>query len=161
MYPGIRQLCALSLICGAAMSMTPEGGVKRVAELVCMASLVLAVLSPVRELDFETYAMETARLHEMEAALTQEAHQAEQRLNRLVIEQEYETYILDKAEELGIENVQAEIQVQWSLEGFWTPYAVIFKSSCTQEEKERLSRSIEQSLGIPYERQQWYADEQH
>ena len=96
-YQSIRQLCALSLLCGAALSVLPEGGVKRVAEVVCTASLIVALVSPLKALDMGTYALESAKRHELETALTVGAEAAEQRLNRLVIEQEYEAYIMDKA----------------------------------------------------------------
>ena len=63
MYEGIRELCAVSLLCGAALSILPEGGVKRVAEILCTASLILTVISPIRELDLDVLALENARLH--------------------------------------------------------------------------------------------------
>ena len=50
----IRQLCALSLLCGAALSILPEGGVKRVAEVVCTASLIVALVNPLKALDMES-----------------------------------------------------------------------------------------------------------
>lgn len=157
-YSGIRQLCAMSLLCGAALTMTPEGGVKRVAEIVCTASLIIAIVSPLKELDMGVYAVESARLHELETQLTSNATAAEERLNRLVIEQEYEAYIMDKASELGIGELEADVEVQWSLDGFWIPYGVKLKAGCSNEDKEQLSELIEADLGIPYERQRWHSD---
>lgn len=152
---GIRQLCAISLLCGAALSMLPEGGVKRVAEIVCTASLILAVVSPLKELDMRDYALETAKLHELETELAAGAEAAGERLNRLVIEQEYEAYILDKAGELGMIGLEAEVEAQWSLDGLWMPWGAELKGECTAEDKKRLSSLIEADLGIPYERQRW------
>lgn len=154
-YQSIRQLCALSLLCGAALSILPEGGVKRVAEVVCTASLIVALVNPLKALDMGTYALETARLHEMEACLTAEAEAAEQRLNRLVIEQEYEAYIMDKALEFGLESLTVGVEVQWSLEGFWMPYAANISGACSQTGKEKLAAVMTADLGIPYERQRW------
>ena len=93
----IRQLCALSLLCGAALSILPEGGVKRVAEVVCTASLIVALVNPLKALDMESYALESAKRQERETALISGAEATQQLLNRLVIEQEYEAYIMDKA----------------------------------------------------------------
>ena len=151
----IRQLCVLSLFCGAALSLLPEGGVKRVAEVVCTASLILALVSPLKALDMETYALEGAKRHELEAALASGGEAARQRLNRLVIEQEYEAYIMDKAQELGLEGLAADVEVQWSLEGLWMPYGVKISGACGQTGKERLSALLTADLGIPYERQRW------
>lgn len=155
MYEGIRALCAVSLLCGAALSILPEGGVKRVAEILCTASLILAVLSPLKELDMDSYALESARLHELESELARQGQEAGDRLNRLVIEQEYEAYIMDKAGELGIEDLAVDVEVQWSLEGFWMPWGAELNSGCDQESRERLSWLLASDLGIPYERQRW------
>ena len=154
-HQGIRQLCALSLLCGAALSILPEGGVKRVAEVACTASLILALISPLKSLDMELYALESAKRHELESALTQDAEAAQQRLNRLVIEQEYEAYIMDKALELGQEDLVVDVEVQWSLDGLWMPYAASLSGECSQSGKERLSALMAADLGIPYERQRW------
>ena len=151
----IRQLCAMALLCGAALSILPEGGVKRVAEVVCTASLILAIVSPLKSLDMEGYALESAKRHELEAALTDEAEDARRRLNRLVIEQEYEAYIMDKAHELGQEELVVDVEVQWSLEGRWMPYGATLRGVCSQTVKERLSALMAAELGIPYERQRW------
>ena len=144
MYQGIRELCAVSLLCGAALSILPEGGVKRVAEILCTASLILAVISPLKELDMDAYALQ--------------GQEAGERLNRLVIEQAYEAYILDKAKELNIELSGAEVEVQWSLEGFWMPWGVELSSGCGQEDRQKLSGILESDLGIPYERQRWNSE---
>ena len=147
-HQSIRQLCALSLLCGAALSILPEGGVKRVAEVVCTASLIIAIVSPLK-------ALESARRHDLESSLTADAKAAEQRLNRLVIEQEYEAYIMDKALELGLEGLAVDVEVQWSLEGLWMPYGASISGVCSQTGKEQLSALMAADLGIPYERQRW------
>ena len=154
-YQSIRQLCALSLLCGAALSVLPEGGVKRVAEVVCTASLIVALVSPLKALDMGTYALESAKRHELETALTVGAEAAEQRLNRLVLEQEYEAYIMDKALEIGLEGLTVDVEVQWSLEGLWMPYAARISGVCSQTGKEKLAALMTADLGIPYERQRW------
>ena len=153
MYEGIRALCAVSLLCGSALSILPEGGVKRVAEILCTASLILAVLSPIKE-----HAMENARLRELEASIAQNGQEAGERLERLVIEGEYETYIMDKAGELGIDGLKTDVEVQWSLEGFWIPYGVELSGECSDESREQLGRIMVSDLGIPYERQRWSSE---
>lgn len=158
MYEGIRELCAVSLLCGAALSILPEGGVKRVAEILCTASLILAVISPIKEIDMDAYALESARLHELETSLAQQGQEAGERINRLVIEQEYEAYIMDKARELGVNDLTADVEVQWSMEGFWMPYGVKLISNCGDSERERLSQLLVSDLGIPYERQRWNSE---
>ena len=112
----IRQLCAVSIFCGAAINITPEGGVRRIMQLLCTAALTMAILSPIKEIDFDIYALETARLREAEAAINESAERIDDRLNRAVIEEQCEEYILDKAEELGANVSGVNVQAQWSLE---------------------------------------------
>ena len=159
MYSGIRQLCAMSLLCGAALTMTPEGGVKRVTQVLCTAVLVITVLSPLKALDIDDLALAGARLHEAERELFGRGEAAEERLNRLVIEREYEAYIMDKAESLGLELSELSIRVQWSLEGYWAPYGAELRAEGDRALIEELGRILRDDLGIPYERQQWNGHE--
>ena len=62
---------------------------------------------------------------------------------------------MDKAKELDIDLSSAEVEVQWSMEGFWMPWGAELNSGCDQESRERLSRLLASDLGIPYERQRW------
>ena len=93
----IREICALSILCGVAMSITPEGGVKRVMGILSSAVLLIAILTPVRQFDFESYALELAKYKNSEAALSASGVDINERLNRLVIEDEYQAYIMDIA----------------------------------------------------------------
>ena len=119
----IRQLCAVSIFCGAAINITPEGGVRRIMQLLCTAALTMAILSPIKEIDFDIYALETARLREAESAINESAERIDGRLNRAVIEEQCEEYILDKAEELGANVSGVKVQAQWNLDGLWVPYS--------------------------------------
>ena len=83
----------------------------------------MAILSPIKEIDFDIYALETARLREAESAINESAERIDGRLNRAVIEEQCEEYILDKAEELGANVSGVNVQAQWSLEGIWVPYS--------------------------------------
>jgi len=148
----IRQLCALSIFCGAAINITPEGGVRRIMQLLCTAALTMAILSPIKEIDFDIYALETARLREAEAAINESAERIDDRLNRAVIEEQCEEYILDKAEELGANVSGVNVQAQWSLEGIWVPE---IDAPDIGSAKAALESVIENELGIPAERQMW------
>ena len=151
----IRQLCAVSIFCGAAINITPEGGVRRIMQLLCTAALTMAILSPIKEIDFDIYALETARLHEAESAINESAERIDGRLNRAVIEEQCEEYILDKAEELGANVSGVNVQAQWSLEGIWVPYSAEIDAPDIGSVKAALESVIENELGIPAERQMW------
>ena len=150
----IRQLCAMSILCGAAMSITPEGVVKRVLEIVCSVALIMTVVQPLIGIDFAAYALELARFDEREAEFLADNYDINDKLNRLVIEERYESYIMDKAKMLGVELIDAEVTAEWSMDGFWLPSSV--QIICADEQTRRtLSGVIEAELGIPAERQQW------
>lgn len=155
----IREICALSILCGVAMSITPEGGVKRVMGILSSAVLLIAILTPVRQFDFESYALELAKYKNSEAALSARGVDINERLNRLVIEDEYQAYIMDKARKTSIEVKEADVEVQWSTEGVWVPYSAEIISDAPPEMRGKLTEAIRSELGIPEERVTWNGDE--
>lgn len=155
----IRQLCALSILCGAAMSLAPEGSVKRVMGVLCSVALILAAIQPLKGLDLSQYALELAKYEEREAEFLESGEDMNEMLNRLVIQQGYESYIMDKAAELGIEIQSLSVGVQWNLDGLWVPDSVELHVQSSGESQRKLSGIIEAELGIPAERQYWSENE--
>ncbi|MCR5664798.1 MAG: hypothetical protein K6G17_08015 [Oscillospiraceae bacterium] len=160
MENAIRQLCAVSILCGVALSLMPEGGVRRAAALGCTGALVLTVLNAAGGFDTEIYAAELARCREESARLAAESEAGAERLNRLVIERECAQYIEERAAALGIGGCRAELTARWSMDGFWVPWeAQISVSACSEQQARSLSDAIRSELGIPTERQAWSRSE--
>ena len=159
MNGAIREICALSILCGIAMSIMPEGGVKRVASVLCTAVLLTAVLSPLRNMDMDSYALMLTRYREQEAKLAADGEKIRNRLNRAVIESECETYIMDKAAEIGAALTAAKVEAQWSTDGVWVPYAAQLTPSLPPEQAAVLAEKIAADLGIPEERVAWGGNE--
>ena len=151
----VRELCALSILCGAAMSLAPEGGVRRILSILSSVILISAVLNALGGIDYEAYALEMSRLREREQRFLLDAEDTKERLDRLVIEEEIRTYIRDKAEASGLEIVSAEPSLRWSTEGLWIPDSVSILFAGTDSAKTALAKRLEAELGIPLERQQW------
>lgn len=151
----LRQLCAMSILCGAAMSLAPEGTVKRMMGVVCAVALLSAAIQPLIGLDFSAYALELARYDRREEEFLAENSELNDRLNRLVIQERYETYIRDKAEETGIRVDRIKVAVQWNTEGLWVPYSLEISCTGSERDRQRLRGTVEAELGIPAERQQW------
>ena len=147
----IKSLCAMSLLCGAAVSLAPEGSAKRMMHLVCSVILIALLLSPLKDLDPAIYSRELARVREREAEFLESGAQAGERLQRSVIEEQCEAYIAEKAAALGMEDPGAAVTARWDTEGFWLPHEAVL--SCSYEES--LARYLEAELGIPEARQQW------
>lgn len=151
----LRELCGLSILCGAALSIAPEGAVKRVLEILCSAALLTALLTPLKGIDLESYALQLAKYKEDEAALTAKGDEMNNRLNRLVIEGECNSYIMDKAKEKGVDVKEAEVELKWSTEGLWYPYSARIVSNAEGAEKAALIDALKSELGIPEERVTW------
>ena len=151
----IRQLCLLSVLCGVAMSLAPEGAVKKVLTIACSAVLISAVIQPLAGLDFSAYALELAKNSERETAFLENNGDLNDRLNRLVIQEQCQAYILDKAEALGLRLDRVTVLAQWNSEGLWVPYSAELAGTDNEQERKKLGTAIEAELGIPEERQQW------
>lgn len=158
MSTALRELIALSLLLGFSLHLCPEGGVRRVLTLLCAALLAMSVLRSLRCFDCDLFALETAKLQQTEQTILQGGESASQELNRLFIEEEYAAYVQSRAEQLGVAGLHAEIQVQWSCDGIWVPYASHIADPVTEGERAELERMLRDELGIPAERQFWYAD---
>ena len=144
------------MLCGASLSIIHEGGVKNIMKLLSTAVLTIAILSPIKDLDLDSYALESARIKELEDELLSGSHEAEEKLNRLYIQQEYNEYIKNEAAQLGIINPEISVLAQWNLEGLWVPYSVQIYADCDKSKADELGRIIRDELGIPYERQLWF-----
>lgn len=155
----IMRLSALSILCGTVMTVMPAGGCRKICNLLCTAAFISCLLSPLIEFDFEQYALESARLHETEAAFSQKAADTEDKLLRSVIERKYSEYILDKAMTLGISGLAVKLELRWDASGIWVPHSADFTGNWSLEQKTKLKTLIRDELGIPEERQHWNIDQ--
>ena len=159
MTEALRQLCGLSLFCGIALGLMPEGGVKKAASIACTVVLVMTVLLPLGTLDVSQYSLELAKYREMGEQLEERGDAVRDSMSRTVIEQECEAYIMDKAEAMGITVDTVKVRAFWSSEGVWVPESAEIRSGCGESEKNRLSDVIFADLGIPAENQEWSGNE--
>ncbi|MGM9585931.1 MAG: hypothetical protein ACI3VA_00380 [Candidatus Limivicinus sp.] len=155
----LRQLCGLSLFCGIALGLMPEGGVKKAAAIACTVVLVMTVLLPLGSLNLSQYSLELAKYREMGEQLEEKGSEVRDSMNRTVIEQECEAYIMDKAEVLGIDVDQVNVRAFWNSEGVWVPESAEIRSGCGESEKKRLADVIFADLGIPAEKLKWSGNE--
>ena len=151
----LRTVCGISVICGAALLLTPDGRQKRVMQFVCAAVLLAGILSGVKELNMDDYALETALYRERERIFLENSGRISAELNRRVIEEQCEAYLLDKAAQMGIPILRAEVSARWDTEGVWVPYAVRFEGECSEDQRARLGETTQADLGIPANRQEW------
>ena len=150
----VRPLCVLSILCGVLLSLTPEGSVKRIAELACTCVLLISVIgtagAETSELSFSD-----ADISHLEDELSENAEKTRTELSGMVIQRECEEYIMEKADALGIVLREVTVGLRHTEEQDWSPWNVTLESEATGEEKSLLSGIIRTDLGIPYERQSW------
>ena len=146
----ILGITAAALCCSIAMSLTPEGGVKRVLRLCCTLAMATALIAPFGELDVEGYAFAVSAGREAAIKAENAGRENADRLSRRVIEAECEAYISDKGSELGLGNIKAEVRAKWG-DAFWYPYELWLDT----QPAEKLRIFIEGELGIPPERIHW------
>ena len=152
----VLALTGAAAFCAVATELTPKGPVKSVVRTVCAVGLAAALLSPLLEFDFPSYALNLARYRDGAAALTASGREAGAELNRRVIEERLAAYILDKARSLGATVAAARVTLKWDADGLWYPVA----AEIVGDYHEALSGCIAAELGVPAEAQTWRNNEE-
>ncbi|MGI6578363.1 MAG: stage III sporulation protein AF [Eubacteriales bacterium] len=156
----IISLTAASILISATIAITPKGAVKRSVRLVGGLILLLILIKPLKELDvgdIAYYNMQYRAEYEKyeEKLITQNSS-----MIKTIIEDKTRTYILQKAEELGIE-CDAEVKTRTREDGYPYPDRIIFHISHSQDPamRERLSYIVASELGVAEENQEWRLEE--
>ena len=133
----------------------PKGTPRRVAAMLCGLLMLLLALTPLAELDYDSLAEAISRLElEKEEARTGIEIQ-NQELVASIISGRVQTYILDKADETGIELAEVTVTAEWSTDGYWYPHEVRIASGADENQRAKLSDCIQTQLGISAENQDW------
>jgi stage III sporulation protein AF len=151
----IKGIAGAAIICGAALAITPKGRVREVLKVLCGLLLIVAVVSPFIGAGLDGFSIDLARYRQQADSITGAAEKEQTNLSRTIIEREVNTYILDKAQSLGIEDMVPAVVLKWGDEGFWYPYEVDLKTDAGGVAKGSLTAYIEGELGIPESRQHW------
>ena len=102
------------------------------------AAMLLCLMDSISSVDTDGLVLDIARYRELSETLTMDAEDLHERLDRNLIEQECQTYIENKAEELGLQELTVRVAAEWSAEGFWLPESVCIEGQWSMQEKERL-----------------------
>ena len=143
------------VVCSIALMLSPDGRVKNALKILCAVAMCAAIVSPLSELDFDAYSKAMARCKLDAEQYADQGEQYSKNLNRTIIEDECRAYILDKADETGIELAEVTVTAEWSTDGYWYPQSVRLVTSGPAAENSRLAQIIEADLGVPRTRQEW------
>ena len=153
----IYGIIAASAVCALCCALTPEGRVKKAAEFVLGIVMIVAVIQPLNCIDFKTYSISAEKYKLRADELVTLGEETRENLDRRIIEDKYEAYILDKAEKSGVGVSKVNVLCGWSNEGFWFPESVEVVL-CGEEHEEKcleVKKSIEIELGIDLAQQTW------
>lgn len=155
----IMGLVTAAVLASGALLLTPEGGVRRVTELVCGMVVTAMLLLPVLEIPENSVAGFMEELRGSARELTEPMAEREQEMLRPFIEERLCAYILDEAEKLGAEVSGVSVIVHWT-EGEWLPREVYLRGAPDEAAAKRLQYRIASELGIPAERQHWTVEDE-
>lgn len=150
----LLEIITLSILCAAADSLMPAGGVKQVGKLLFGILLICAVLQPLA--DWRLAGAERWLLEYGEQMSLEEMNLERQvsDYQKSVIQEQCATYISDKAAELGID-CQVEVACEQSAEGLWMPVTTRLWGDFTEEERSQMERLLDRELGIPVQEQHY------
>ena len=140
---------AAALAVALAQALTPEGTVKKIGRLVGGLVLLLAATRPLLELG----PVDWRGLEILSPAMTaEEAGESGQEVMKSLIAQKAGAYIVDKGQSLGL-RCEARVGVAQDSSGWPVPWEAEISGVWTAEQKRSLSRTVEEELGIPAQRQ--------
>lgn len=155
MQNALRTLVGLSFFSGTVLWLCPESGARRALKLLCTAVLAAAVLSPIREIDYDLLSLEQARFSSAEAEITSRAAQTQESLTKLLLMENCESYITDRGRELGLTMQAVAAELRQNEGGEWLPWSAEITAEGDEKQIQELCKLIANELGIPAERQVW------
>ena len=155
----LRTVCAAAVFFGLVLTLLPDGRERRMASLCATCALIILLLGHLRSIRWEEYAISLAQTREAAERISSDANIDRNRMNRYVIERECEEYIMDKAEDYGLELASVRVTAAWHREGVWVPDTARLVIEKRNEAQRRLVSWMEAQLGINEAHQEWSIEE--
>lgn len=149
----LLSITAAALLLALVQALLPQGAVRRTAAMVGGLLILLTVLSPLAKLDYDSLAKSIAQLQMETETMRTGIEVGSRDLMAGIIKQRCETYILDKAEQMGLE-LRVEITVSSGAD-YPYPTAVTLQGTAAERQKQMLTAYIVENLGIPAAQQEW------
>lgn len=151
----VLKLSVISVVCGAAMSISPEGGYKNICRILCTSILILCILSSLQEHRIVDYTDMSRYIEHARQSFLENTGEIEKNLTKQVMTARLEEYILEKAHGEGIDDLSVCVEVRLNDENIWLPACVELSGIYTQAQKRSLSEIIHKDLGISTDEQYW------
>ncbi len=147
----IMHLVGAAVLSMIAVTLTPDGRVKKAVKLICGFAVMLSLISGFIDFDYSFYSKSLADHKRDAEEFIANSMEEQSLLEREYIENECAAYILDKAMELGVDCYDATVKVRWSEDGYWYPVSAEIGANANSQ----LADAIEGELGIPIASQTW------
>lgn len=145
-------VAAASLLAGVVLSLLPQGRMHGIVRLVGALIIVLTVVSPVLKLEIDTMPVGSEEIHTDASDIQERALEESELLFSQLIKERCEAYILDKADQMGLE---LEVQIIMGHDGYPHPIGVKLSGDISSADARSLGAAIEQELGISIQQQEW------
>ena len=144
----LTAVVSVTLLLSVVQTLTPKGSLREIASFVGGLLLLAVLLRPLGSVDLSAVSLDAYRqtVEQRQAELEQEGQKELVGL----IEAELESYISDKAADMGL-TLRVQVTVEPDGSGVPVPVSV----ELTGPRSEVLSRWLETELGVPAERQVW------
>ena len=143
---------AVSLICAVISGILRNTAAGNSVKAICGMVLTIVIASPLVHMDLSAPLELTASFSDAAQAAVQRGEDLSREALCQVIKQKTQTYILDKAAELG-----AEISVEITLtrDDPPLPHSAILSGTISPQGKQKLQQILQTQLGIEKENVQW------
>ncbi len=146
---------AAALLCGIAAELMGKKGLSAgMVRLICGVFLTLTVAAPLGKLNLSSLPELAGSIQWDAADAAEEGKNLAQQQYREVITQRTQTYILDKAESLGL---TLQVTVRLSDTELAVPESVSLQGNASPYARKTLSRWLAEELGLDTEAQEWIA----
>ena len=156
MMEGIRgyflAIVAACMLAVLACALLKNSKMQRITKFIAGILILLTVATPLLRIDTAALAEKISELGRGSRFDTQEISKDYQTMLRALVKKNTQTYIEDKAQELG-GIIQAEVTLGSG--EYPAPEHVVLTGTMTPEQAKRLESYIADSLGIPPEQQEW------
>jgi len=152
-------LTAAAFIGALALAVTPKGKTRAAVGLVTGMMTIVVLIAPVIDFDYDAYARHVMEYDFALEARTREVEYSQERLTSWIIIERSETYILDKAEALGLSDLTVRVETMLDEARTPYPYEVWLTGRYTPAQRQTLADFLAAAFGIPAQRQHWSAME--
>ena len=149
----LLSITAGSLLLTVALSVIPKGSVQKIAGIVGGLLMILTVISPLMKIDDASIAGAISKFSLETDSVQRGIEIGSRQLLCEVISEKCETYILDKANRMGM-TIEVDIVLQEDAE-YPYPTGVTLRGTWSAQEQKILRSYISDGLGIPAQRQEW------